>query len=153
MKKNYFRFLTAAFLLISGVSAADIDFKLYGAGPMVKPGASYYVSSAGSDSNDGKSLKKAWRTLKRGVRDLKAGEKVRCQYMASGYSYGILSGRIPGYEWKTYTCKVSGTDLQGTGDYGKFWPGAKVFQVVIVANYNPKTASEILVKNISVTAE
>lgn len=93
-------------------------------------------------------------TLKKPLaRDLKAGEKVRCQYMASGYSYGILAGRIPGYDWKTYSCKVSGTDLQGTGAYNKFWPGASIFQVVIVANYNPKTASEILVKNISVTAE
>ena len=89
IKKIYFRFLTAAFVLISGVSAADIDFKLYGAGPMVKPGASYYVSSAGSDSNDGKSLKKAWRTLKRGVRDLKAGDTL---YVAEGvYNEGGIS--------------------------------------------------------------
>ena len=64
----------AVFAALFAAGAADIDVKSYGAGPMLKPAGTFYVSTAGNDANDGKSLKTAWRTIKRGVRDLRAGE-------------------------------------------------------------------------------
>ena len=46
----------------------------YGAGEMKTPGRSFYVSLKGNDKNDGKTPATAWKTLERGVKDLKAGD-------------------------------------------------------------------------------
>ena len=61
-------------LLAMGNAGEKIDFKAYGAGEMLKPARTFYVSTSVSDTNDGKSLKTAWRTMNRGVKDLKAGD-------------------------------------------------------------------------------
>ena len=69
------KFLLFLFCFIWGVlSAAQIDPSAYGAGPMLKPRNTYYVSTSGSDSNDGKSLEKAFRTIARGASLLRAGD-------------------------------------------------------------------------------
>ena len=46
----------------------------FGAGEMEKPARTFYVSTKGNDSNDGKSLETAWKTIRRGVRELRAGD-------------------------------------------------------------------------------
>ena len=67
---------TALLLCIGALAAAavDIDYSKYGAGPMVKPGRTFYVSLKGNDKNDGRQLKTAFRTIKRGAAELKAGD-------------------------------------------------------------------------------
>lgn len=70
-------------------AAADIDFNAYGAGPMLKPAGTFYVTPAGNDKNDGKSLKTAWRSISRGVKDLRAGDTL---LIAGGiYNEGQIS--------------------------------------------------------------
>ena len=55
--KRIFSFFTVL-LLFSALKGSDIDFKAYGAGALDKPGRSFYVSPAGKDTNDGKTLQK-----------------------------------------------------------------------------------------------
>lgn len=73
-KVKIFSALSALSLFSLTSSAGDIDFKAYGAGPMTNPARTFYVSTSGNDANDGKSLKSAWRTLNRGVKELRAGD-------------------------------------------------------------------------------
>ena len=71
MKKTLFLiFLLSA--LIAG--AAGIDFSRYGAGPMLNPGRTFYVSTKGSNKNDGKTLQTAFRTIGFGAAKLRAGD-------------------------------------------------------------------------------
>ena len=51
-----------------------VDPARYGAGEMKNPGRTFYVSTRGSDKNDGKSLAKAFRTIKHGAKVLRAGD-------------------------------------------------------------------------------
>ena len=46
----------------------------YGAGPMLKPGRTFYVSVKGNDKNDGSSPAKAFRTITKGAAQLRAGD-------------------------------------------------------------------------------
>ena len=86
--KRIFSFFTVL-LLFSALKGSDIDFKAYGAGALDKPGRSFYVSPAGKDTNDGKTLQSAWRTLNRGVSELQAGDTL---YAAGGvYHEGAIS--------------------------------------------------------------
>ena len=69
--------LFSALLLCMGALAAaavDIDYSKYGAGPMVKPSRTFYVSLKGNDKNDGKTLQSAFRTLHKGAAQLRAGD-------------------------------------------------------------------------------
>ena len=50
------------------------DEPKFGAGPLVNPGKTYYVSLKGDDKNDGRSWQTAWRTVTRGVKALAAGD-------------------------------------------------------------------------------
>jgi hypothetical protein len=84
-------------------------------------------------------------------RDVKAGTTVRCHYHSAGFTYGVLMGGLTA-DWKKFTCRITGVADQGTADYTKFWPGAKTFQLLFVVNNAAGIPSEVLVKNISVTA-
>ena len=55
--------------VLSAINLAD-----YGAGPMLKPGRTFYVSTKGDNKNDGSSLAKAFRTIGHGVWKLRAGD-------------------------------------------------------------------------------
>ena len=50
-------------LLLGAINVAD-----YGAGPMVKPAKTFYVSTKGNNKNDGLSLKNAFRTIEHGAK-------------------------------------------------------------------------------------
>ncbi len=100
MKAHKLLYVFAAAALVFVKSAAqEIDFSKYGATAMVNPGRTFYVSTSGNDSNDGKTLKNAWRTFKRGVKELRAGDTL----LAAGgvYEEGGISlnyGSIPNYK-------------------------------------------------------
>ena len=61
-------------VLLCGTLLSGINYADYGAGPMLKPGRTFYVSIGGNDKNDGSSLEKAFRTINKGVSRLKAGD-------------------------------------------------------------------------------
>ena len=69
MKKFAFLLLTLCLSTLGAVKISD-----YGAGPMLKPGRTFYVSVKGSDKNDGKSPAKAFRTITKGAAQLRAGD-------------------------------------------------------------------------------
>ena len=69
MKKSITLLLLTTALALSAVNFAD-----YGAGPMLKPARTFYVSLKGSNKNDGKSLKSAFRTIEYGASKLRAGD-------------------------------------------------------------------------------
>ncbi len=50
------------------------DEAQYGSGPLLEPGKTYYVALTGDDAADGLAWATAWRTVKRGVRELLAGD-------------------------------------------------------------------------------
>ena len=50
------------------------DESRYGCGPLRKPGQTFHVSARGDDKADGRSWKTAWRTVRRGVSALRAGD-------------------------------------------------------------------------------
>ena len=63
-----------AFLLLFTLHLAGINYADYGAGPMLKPARTFYVSPKGSDKNDGKTLNTAFKTLHKGFHQLRAGD-------------------------------------------------------------------------------
>ena len=69
MKKFISAVVILSSLVLSGVNVSD-----YGAGPMLKPARTFYVSTRGNDKNKGTSLKEAFRTLHKGVSVLRAGD-------------------------------------------------------------------------------
>ena len=46
----------------------------YGAGELLNPARTFYVSTKGNDGNDGKSLATAWKSIKKGMAQLRAGD-------------------------------------------------------------------------------
>ena len=52
----------------------EVDESRYGCGPLLEPGDTYYVSLAGDDLADGLAWERAWRTIQRGVKELKPGD-------------------------------------------------------------------------------
>ena len=65
----------SVFLLICAAFALSaVDVSKYGAGEMKKPGRTFYASPSGSDKNDGKTLKTAFRSVKYAVKHLQAGD-------------------------------------------------------------------------------
>ena len=66
--------IVLAFLLCSAFHLAAVNYADYGAGPMLKPARTFYVSPKGSDKNDGKTLKTAFKTLPKGFQQLRAGD-------------------------------------------------------------------------------
>ena len=60
--------------LLSVLSLSGVDIAKYGAGPMLKPNRTFFVSQKGNDKNDGRSLEKAFRTIPKGVAQLRAGD-------------------------------------------------------------------------------
>ena len=71
MKMKLLLFLASFAVLSSVVAEEAID---YGAGEMKNPARTLYVSTAGNDQNDGKTLETAWRTIARGARELRSGD-------------------------------------------------------------------------------
>ena len=69
MKKFAFLLLALCLSTLGAVKVSD-----YGAGPMLKPGRTFYVSVKGSDKNDGKSPARAFRTITKGAAQLRAGD-------------------------------------------------------------------------------
>ena len=69
MKKLFFIPALLSAMILSGLNFAD-----YGAGPMLKPARTFYVSTKGNNKNDGKTLKTAFRTIGHGAAQLKAGD-------------------------------------------------------------------------------
>ena len=53
---------------------AAINIADYGAGPMLKPARTFYVSTRGNNKNDGKTLKTAFRSISYGATRLRAGD-------------------------------------------------------------------------------
>lgn len=65
-------FALLSFAVLSTVIAEE---KIaYGAGEMKNPARTLYVSTAGNDRNDGKTLATAWHTIRHGARELRAGD-------------------------------------------------------------------------------
>ena len=65
----------SVFLLVLSVAVLSaVDVSKYGAGEMKKPGRTFYASPSGSDKNDGKTLKTAFRSVKNAAKFLKAGD-------------------------------------------------------------------------------
>ena len=115
-----FLFVCAVSAVFLAAGAADIDISSYGAGPMLKPAGTFYVSTSGNDANDGRSLEKAWRTIKRGVRDLRAGDTLLIKggvYDEGGISLNYV-GNKPHY---TVQCGKPGSPIRVMGI-----PGEKV---------------------------
>ena len=69
MKKLLTLTALCAIFSLWGVKVSD-----YGAGPMLKPARTFYVSLKGNDKNDGRSLAKAFRTIGKGASQLRAGD-------------------------------------------------------------------------------
>ena len=69
MKKLFLMSMLLWGCLLQAVNIAD-----YGAGPMIRPGRTFYVSPKGDDKNDGTSPEKAFRTITRGAALLRAGD-------------------------------------------------------------------------------
>ncbi len=69
MKKLLTLCALSALISLWGIRISD-----YGAGPMLKPNRTFYVSTKGNDKNDGKTLKTAFRTIIKGVSQLQAGD-------------------------------------------------------------------------------
>ena len=60
--------------LLALAEPLTIDISQYGCGPLLQPGNTYYASISGSDEADGRSPRTAWRTIKHGVAQLRAGD-------------------------------------------------------------------------------
>ena len=69
MKKILFLLAAVTLTALQG-----LDYSKYGAGPMVKPNRTFYVSPKGNDKNDGRTLEKAFRSLHKAVSVLRAGD-------------------------------------------------------------------------------
>ncbi len=64
-----------AFLFLAALTTASIAENIdYGAGEMKNPRRTMYVSTSGNDRNDGKTSATAWRTIRHGVKELRAGD-------------------------------------------------------------------------------
>ena len=63
-----------AVLLAVTAALSGAEVPKFGAGEMLFPARTFYVSTKGSDKNDGKTLQTAWRTIERGCRDLRTGD-------------------------------------------------------------------------------
>ena len=63
-------------LLVSAaaLSVPAEDTLQYGAGEMTMPGRNWYVSTKGSNRNDGKTLETAWKTIPHAMKSLRAGD-------------------------------------------------------------------------------
>ena len=64
----------AAALLLVMAALSGAEAPKFGAGEMLAPARTFYVSTKGSDKNDGKTLQTAWKTVERGCRELRAGD-------------------------------------------------------------------------------
>ncbi|MBQ9335935.1 MAG: right-handed parallel beta-helix repeat-containing protein [Lentisphaeria bacterium] len=65
----------AAFLFsAAGIAAGDNEKPEFGAGEMLKPARTFYVSTRGNNKNDGTTPKTAWKTIEFGVKALRAGD-------------------------------------------------------------------------------
>ena len=60
--------------LLASLTAAGADTPEYGAGEMLKPARTFYVSKKGSNKNDGKTPATAWKTIEFGTKALRAGD-------------------------------------------------------------------------------
>ena len=69
MKKFLILSMLVGAFFLQAVNIAD-----YGAGPMIRPGRTFYVSPKGDDRNDGRSREKPFRTITRGAALLRAGD-------------------------------------------------------------------------------
>ena len=63
-----------AILLAVTAALSGAEVPKFGAGEMLTPARTFYVSTKGSDKNAGKTLQTAWKTVERGCRELRAGD-------------------------------------------------------------------------------
>lgn len=68
--------ILSALLLSAAAVLSALNYADYGAGPMLKPNRTFYVSQKGNDKNDGLSEARAFRSIKRGVRALRTGDSL-----------------------------------------------------------------------------
>ena len=133
--KHFFTFALLCFALCC--AAFDIDVNSYGAGPLLKPGRTFHVSTSGKDTNDGKTPQTAFRTIKRGAARLRAGDTLLVAggvYEESGISLN-LAQNIPNYQTQ---CGKPGAPIRLMGA-----PGAKV--VIQGGTFLPCKGSERVV--------
>ena len=75
----------------------EVDESKYGAGPMLKPGKTYYVSLKGDDKSDGLSWGTAWRHVHHGARRLTAGDTLligQGEYAQTGIAINTRSPQV-----------------------------------------------------------
>ena len=87
-------------MLLGGVLLQGINYADYGAGPMLKPARTFYVSTKGNDKNDGSSLEKAFRTINKGVSLLRAGDTLLIEegrYFEPEITVNVKDG-VPNYK-------------------------------------------------------
>ena len=60
--------------LLALAEPLTVDIPAYGCGPLLQPGNTCYVALSGADDADGGSWETAWRTIKHGVAQLRAGD-------------------------------------------------------------------------------
>ena len=83
-------------------------FADHGAGELKTPGRQFYVSLKGDDKNDGKTPATAWKTLERGVKNLKAGDILHVAEGLYRTGMGASLRRQPDY------CTIYGSGKPGS---------------------------------------
>lgn len=134
-------FILLAFAVLA--TAAAMEKIAYGAGEMKNPGRTMYVSTAGNDRNDGKTPETAWQTIRRGARELRAGDTLLIaggEYPEGGIQLNVKDQTVGFSE----QCGKPGSPIRIMG-----MPGEKV--VIRGAYFLPKepgdgTAAEFKLK-------
>jgi len=133
MKKRFVLLGLAA--LAASLAAAEEEIA-YGAGEMKNPARTLYVSTSGNDRNDGKTLETAWRTIRRGARELRAGDTLLIaggEYFESEIPVNVKDNSIGFSE----QCGKPGAPIRIMG-----MPGEKVVLRGAEFMPNPKKALE-----------
>ena len=107
----------------------------FGAGEMENPARTFYVSTRGDDKANGLTPETAWRTVKRGVRDLRAGDTLLIdegEYRTREASLNVRDGTIGFSE----QCGKPGAPIRIAG-----MPGKKV--VLTGADFLPNPAKPV----------
>ena len=112
--------------------ALKVDVSRYGAGPLLKPGKTYYVAIQGNDKADGLTPKTAWRTIRRGARDLKPGDTLLIsEGEYAGRSAGIPTGK-PGRPVRVFAApraRVVITPSRKVGPFRKTPGYTRVYEI------------------------
>lgn len=90
-------------------------------------------------------------TLKKPVgKAFPAGTKVR-EHIAGGYMYtGGFAANAPA-DWKNFTGTAGGSGKPGIPGNNAWWTGAEYARILILANWNAKETTQLLIKNVTLT--